>query len=108
MCILFPHFTSYQDCPYYISVHLQVGDRDTGAEQRLVDCINDAWCEKEETEQAYDLVRYKVRYYYSIILYIIYNKVRCLRKLLVCDVEMTDKELQDLICEIEEYKENMA
>ena len=35
-------------------------------------------------------------------------KVRCLRKLLVHDVEMTDKELQDLICEIEEYKENMA
>ena len=59
----------------------------------MVDCINDAQCEKEETEQACHLVRYKVR---------------CLRKLLVHDVEMTDKELQDLICEIEEYKENMA
>ena len=34
--------------------------------------------------------------------------MRCLRKLLVCDVEMTDKELEDLICEIEEYKQNMA
>ena len=93
MCILFAHFTSYYDCPYYISVHLQVGDADTGAEQRLVDCINDARCGKEETEQACDLVRYKVR---------------CLRKLLGHDVEMTDKELQDLICEIEEYKQNMA
>ena len=34
--------------------------------------------------------------------------MRCLRKLLVCDVEMSDKELQDLICEVEEYKEHMA
>ena len=29
-------------------------------------------------------------------------------KAVVHDVEMTDTELQDLICEIEEYKENMA
>ena len=93
MCILLAHFTSYHGCPYYISVHLQVGDRDTGVEQRLVDCINDAQCEEKTTEQACDLLRYKVR---------------CLRKLLVCDVEMTDKELQDLICKIEEYKEDMA
>ena len=34
--------------------------------------------------------------------------MRCLRKLLVCDVEMSDKELWDLICEVEEYKEHMA
>ena len=93
MCILFTHFTSFHDCLYYISVHLQVGDRDTGVEQRLVDSINDAQCEKEKTEETCDLLRYKVR---------------CLRKLLVHDVEMTDKELQDLICEVEEYKEHMA
>ena len=54
MCILFAHFTSYHDCPYYISVHLQVGDRDTEVEQRLVDCIHDAQSVKEQTEQALD------------------------------------------------------
>ena len=27
--------------------------------------------------------------------------------MLVCDVEMSDKELRDLICEVEEYKEHM-
>ena len=53
MCTLFAHFTSYDDCLYYISVHLQVGDRDTGVGQRLVDSINDAWCEKEETEETW-------------------------------------------------------
>ena len=35
-------------------------------------------------------------------------KVRCLRKMLVHDVEMSDKELRDLICEVKEYKEHMA
>ena len=35
-------------------------------------------------------------------------KVRCLRKLLVPDVQMTDKELQDLVHEIEEYEQNMV
>ena len=58
----------------------------------MVDCIDNAQCEKEQTEEACDLVGYKVR---------------CLRKLLVCDVQMTDEELQDLVHEIEEYKQNM-
>ena len=35
-------------------------------------------------------------------------KVRCLRKLLVPDVQMTDKELQDLAHEIEEYEQSMV
>ena len=56
MCILFAHFTSYHDCLHYISVHLQVGDRDAGVEQRLVDSINDAQHEKEETEETCDLL----------------------------------------------------
>ena len=56
MCILFAHFTSYHDCLYYISVHLHIGDRDAGVEQRLVDNINDARCEKEETEKTCDLL----------------------------------------------------
>ena len=60
ICILFAHITSYHDCPYHILIHLQVGDMDTGAEQRLADCIGNAQYEKEQTEQACDLVRYKV------------------------------------------------
>ena len=47
ICILFAHITSYHDCPYYILVHLQVGDVGTGAEQRLSECIDNAQCEKE-------------------------------------------------------------
>ena len=35
-------------------------------------------------------------------------KVTCLRKLLVPGVQMTDKELQDLVTEIEEYEQNMV
>ena len=93
ICILLAHITSYHDCPYHILVHLQVGDVDTGTEQRLADCIDNAQCEKERTEQACDLVRYKVT---------------CLRRLLVPDVQMSDKELQDLVTEIEEYEQNMV
>ena len=55
MCILFAHFT-YHDCLYYISVHLHIGERDAGVEQRLEDSINDAQCEKEETEETFDLL----------------------------------------------------
>ena len=66
---------------------------DTGAEQRLVDCIHNAQCEKEWTEQACDLVRYRVR---------------CLGKPIVPDVLMTDKELHDLVHEIEKYEQNMV
>ena len=36
-----------------------------------------------------------------------YN-VTCLRKLLVPDVQIPDQELQDLVSEIEEYKQNMV
>ena len=47
MFILFAHITLYHDCPYHILIHLEVGDMDTGAEERLADCIGNAQCEKE-------------------------------------------------------------
>ena len=35
-------------------------------------------------------------------------KVKCLKRLLVPDVKMSDRELQDLVTEIEEYQQKMA
>ena len=67
ICILFAHITSYHDCPYHILVHLQVGDVCTGVDHRLSECIDNVQCEKERTEQACDLVRYKVEMFEKAI-----------------------------------------
>ena len=65
----------------------------TGTEQRLSECIENALSEKERTEQTYDLVRYKVK---------------CLKRLLVPHVKMSDRELEDLVTDTEEYGQKMA
>ena len=92
-CILSVHITSHHDCPYHILVHLQVGDVHTDAEQRLSECIDNARCEKEKKEQECDLVKYQVK---------------CLKRLLVPDVKISDRELQDLVTEIEEFQQKMV
>ena len=85
--ILFACITSCHDCPYHILVHLQVGDVCTDAEKRLSECIDNAQCEKEKTEEECDLVKYKVK---------------CLKSQLVPDMKMSDGELKNLVTEIEE------
>ena len=93
ICILFAHITSCHDCPYHILVHLQVGDVCTDAEQRLSACIDNALCKKEKTEQECDLVKYKEK---------------CLKRLLVPGMKMSDGELQNLVTEIEENQKKIA
>ena len=65
----------------------------TDAEQRLSECIDNAQCEKEKTEEECDLVKYKVK---------------CLKSLLVPNMKMSDGELQNLVTEIEAYQQKMA
>ena len=93
ICILFAHIASCHDFPYHILVNLQVGDVATDAEKRLSQCIDNAWCEKEKTEEECDLLKYKVK---------------CLKTLLVPDLKMSDEELKNFVTEIEEYKQKMA
>ena len=93
ICILFAHITSCHDFPYHILVNIQVGDVPTDTEKRLSPCIENARCEKEKTEQECDLVK---------------CKVRCLKKLLVPDIQMGDEELKNLVTEVEEYRQKMA
>ena len=50
-------------------------------------------CEKKKAEQECDLVK---------------HKVKCLKRLLVPDMKMTDEELQNLVTEIEEYQQKIA
>ena len=55
--------------------------------------FRNAQSEKERMEQACDLVRYKVK---------------SLKRLLVPDVKMSDRELEDLVTDIEEYEQKMV
>ena len=93
ICILFAHITSCHHFPYHILVNIQVGDVPTDAEKRLSQCMENARCEKEKTEQEYDLVK---------------CKVKCLKILLVPDMQMSDEELKNLVTEVEEYRQKMA
>ena len=93
ICILFAHITSYYDFPYHISANLQVGVVPTDAEKWLSQCIDNAPCEKEKTEQECDLMKYKLK---------------CLKRLLVPDMKMSDEELKNLVTEIEEFKQKIT
>ena len=65
----------------------------TDAEKRLSQCIENVRCGKEKTEQECDLAKWKVK---------------CLKSLLVPDMQMTDEELKNLVTEGKEYRQKMA
>ena len=65
----------------------------TDAENRLSKCVENARCEKDKTEKECDLMK---------------GKMKDLKRLLVCDMQMSDEELKNLVTEVEDYSQKMA
>ena len=92
ICILCAHMILCHNFQYHILVHIQVGDIPTDKEKRLLKCVENARDEKDKAEQECDLVK---------------CKAKDLKQLLVPGVEMSDKVLEDLVNEIEDYQKKM-
>ena len=92
ICILCAHIILCHDFLYHILVNIQVGNIPTDKEKRLLKCVENARDEKDKKEQECDLVK---------------CKAKDLKPLLVPSVEMSDKELEHLMNEIEDYQKKM-
>ena len=92
ICILFAHITLCYDFLYHILVNIQVGDVPTDKEKRLSKCVENARHQKDKTEKECDLVK---------------SKAKDLKWLLEPGMEMSDEELQHLVCEVEDYQKQM-
>ena len=93
MCIVCEHIILCHNCPYHILLHIQLGDTTTHEEERWLKCVENARDKKENAEKERDLLN---------------CKAKDLKWLLAPGVEMSYEELEDLMHEIEDYKQQMA
>ena len=87
------HIILYHNCPYHILVHIQLGETTTHEEQRLLKCVENAQDKKEKAKKEHDLLNCKAKDF---------------KWLLAPGIEMSYEELEDLINEIEDYKQQMV
>ena len=92
ICILYAHILWCHNYPYDILVCIQAGEIPTYTEKKLSECVQKARDEKETAEAECYLVK---------------EKARELKRLLVPSMEMCDEELEHLVEEIEDYKKSM-
>ena len=78
ICILYAHILWCHNYPYDILVHIQAGEIPTNAERKLLECVQKARDDKKTAETE---------------CYVVKEKARELKWLLVPGMEMCDEEL---------------